>query len=116
MVSKRRHKRIQVVLPVRVIGQDISGKPFTELAHTLDITCAGARLGAIHHHVKPGDAIKVQYRQRSIQFRIVWIQLLEGSSTEYQIGLEAVTPVMDAWGLESREKNLPDDYMTPATS
>ena len=46
--GNRRHRRIKMVLPVRISGKDSANKPINELAHTLDITPNGARLGAIH--------------------------------------------------------------------
>jgi hypothetical protein len=102
-----------MVLSVRVWGRDISGSKFEELAHTLDITPSGARLGAIHHHVKVGDTILIQYRQQKTHFRTVWIKLVEGSS-EYQIGIEAASPSRNAWGLELAESKAVDDYLPPS--
>jgi len=81
---------MKAVLPVRVWGTDVSGSSFQQPAHTLDITPAGARLGAIHHELKAEDKLTVQYRQRKAEFRIVWTKLLEGAR-EYQVGLQAVT-------------------------
>ena len=43
--GNRRQKRIKMVLPVRISGKDSANKPINELAHTLDITPNGARLG-----------------------------------------------------------------------
>ncbi len=97
-MNKRRHKRIKMVLPVKISAKDVFDNHFDELAHTLDITNTGARLGAIRHHLKPGDKLLLQYRQRKIQFRVVWVKLLEGT-TEYQIGVEATTSG-ETWGLE----------------
>ena len=54
-VGNRRHKRIKMVLPVRISGKDSANNPINELAHTLDITPNGARLGAIHHALKMGQ-------------------------------------------------------------
>lgn len=98
-MNKRRHKRIKMVLPVRITAKDASNKQFDELAHTLDITNSGARLGAIRHHLKPGDKLLLQYRQRKINFRVVWVKQLEGTS-EYQVGVEAATHGGETWGLE----------------
>ena len=41
--SNRKLDRIRAVLPVRVRGKDTSGAVFETLAHTLDLTPAGAR-------------------------------------------------------------------------
>lgn len=97
-LGKRRHKRIKMVLPLRIWAKDAANKPFNELAHTLDITPVGARLGAVHHTLKPGDRLMVQYRQRKIQFRVIWVRPLEGTS-EYQVGVEAIGGG-ETWGLE----------------
>ncbi|HVO79163.1 MAG TPA: PilZ domain-containing protein [Terriglobales bacterium] len=99
MKNKRRHKRIKMVLPVRITAKDGSDNQFDELAHTLDITNCGARLGAIRHPFKPGDKLLLQYRQRKIHFRVVWVRLLEGT-TEYQIGVETINQGGETWGLE----------------
>ena len=56
-MNKRRQTRIKMVLPVRISAKDRSDNQFDELAHTLDITNSGARLGAIHHPFKPGDTL-----------------------------------------------------------
>ena len=45
-IGQRRHKRIKVVLPVRICGKDAANNSVNELVHTLDITPNGARLGA----------------------------------------------------------------------
>ena len=96
--AQRRHKRIKMVLPIRVSANDKTNTPYHELAHTLDITPQGARLGAIRHEPKPGDKMCIQYRQRKIQVRVVWVHPLEGTS-EFQVGVEAFEGG-ETWGLE----------------
>src|SRR5436309_3317838 len=59
-IGKRRHKRIKMVLPVKVSGCDAANNLISELAHTLDITPDGARLGAIRHPLKTGDKLTLQ--------------------------------------------------------
>jgi hypothetical protein len=108
-IGHRRHKRIKMVLPVRISGKDSSNNPINELAHTLDITPNGARLGAIHHMLKVGDKLTLQYRQRRIKFRVVWIKPLEGTS-EYQVGLEGLGSGGENWGLELPEEDAIDEY------
>jgi hypothetical protein len=98
-MNKRRHKRIKMVLPVKITAKDATNQQFDELAHTLDITNSGARLGAIRHPLKPGDKLLLQYRQRKINFRVVWVRQLEGTS-EYQVGVEAINHGGETWGLE----------------
>jgi len=108
-IGHRRHKRIRMVLPVRISGKDSSNNPINELAHTLDITPNGARLGAIHHMLKMGDKLTLQYRQRRIKFRVVWIKPLQGTS-EYQVGLEGLGSSGENWGLELPEEDAIDEY------
>ncbi|HEX3819620.1 MAG TPA: PilZ domain-containing protein [Candidatus Sulfotelmatobacter sp.] len=101
-VSRRRGNRTKAVLPVRIKGKDSTGAAFEELAHTLDVTASGARLGSIRRALNVLDEVTVFFRQRKLQFRVVWIKQLKGTS-EFQIGLQAVMQEKEAWGL-----NLPE--------
>jgi len=96
--DQRRGSRTKAVLPVRARGKDSSGKPFDALVHTLDVTPDGVRLGSVRHQLQVGNEVTVFYRQRKIQFRVIWTKKLEGTS-EFQIGLEALTRDSEAWGL-----------------
>lgn len=100
--TKRRHKRIKMVLPLKVSSKNASNQAVNELAHTLDITPMGARLGAIRHLLKPGETLTIQYRQRRFQCRVVWVRQLEGT-LEYQVGVEA-TGSGETWGIELADK------------
>jgi hypothetical protein len=99
---KRSQGRMKAVLPVRVRGTDTDGKTFEVLAHTLDVTPAGVRLGAIRRELKRLDLVTVLYRQRRMEFRVVWIKRLTGAA-EYQVGLQAVAQDKEAWGLNLSE-------------
>ncbi len=96
--GKRRHKRIKMVLPLKLWTKDVSNNSVNELAHTLDITPFGARLGAIRNLLKTGETVTIQYRQRRFQCRVVWVRQLEGSK-EYQVGVEAIGGG-ETWGIE----------------
>src|SRR5579864_311654 len=96
--DQRRGNRTKAVLPVRVKGIDSAGKAFDELVHTLDVTPDGVRLGSVRHQLKVLDEVTVFYRKRKIQFRVVWTKKLAGTS-EFQVGLKAVTQDSEAWGL-----------------
>lgn len=101
-VNQRRGKRTKAVLPVRVKGTDSTGKAFEELVHTLDVTPAGVRLGSVRRELNVLDEITVFYRTRKIQFRVVWTKKLKGTS-EFQVGLQAVTQDREAWGMNFSE-------------
>jgi ribosomal 50S subunit-recycling heat shock protein len=99
---------MKMVLPVRVWARDAANKPVLELAHTLDITPNGARLGAVRHQVKAGDKLTLQYHQRKIQFRVVWVAPVQGKA-EFQVGLQTIGGG-ETWGLELSGCLKPDDY------
>ena len=113
--NQRKRDRIRAVLPVKIWGRDAAGESFEGLAHTLDITPQGGRLGAIHHSLKPLDQLTVQYRQHKMEFRVVWIKRLDKGS-EYQIGLQSMTPDREAWGLQGDSRASAHHGMTATAS
>ena len=104
-MNQRRKDRTKAVLPVKVKGKDSAGATFEELAHTLDVTAAGARLGSIRRELNVLDEITVFYRQRKMHFRVVWVKKLQGTS-EFQIGLKALTQDKDGWGLTEEQQGV----------
>jgi hypothetical protein len=103
--EKRGQNRTRAVLPVRVRGKDASGKSFEDLVHTLDITPTGARLAAIRHSLKVGDQITLTYRQRKIEFQVIWTKQIQGTA-EHQVGVRAMARDGDAWGVNRSETNV----------
>jgi len=114
--NQRRGKRTKAVLPVKMKGHDNTGKPFEELVHTLDVTTTGVRLGSVHHELNVLDEVTVFYRTRKIQFRVVWTKKMKGTS-EFQIGLQAVTQDREAWGMsfETQSQPVPQSTASQAT-
>ena len=96
--KNRRTSRTKAVLPVRIKGTDSSGKPFEDLAHTLDVTPTGVRLGSVRRELSQEDEVTLFFRQRKMQFRVVWTKKMKGTS-EFQVGLQALTQEKEAWGL-----------------
>ena len=84
------------MLPVRVRGVDASGAAFEELAHTLNLTTLGVRLGSIRRQLNPLDTVIVFYRQRRMEFKVIWTKLLDGRS-EYQVGLQVLSHAKEGW-------------------
>ncbi len=109
--KQRRGSRTKAVLPVRVKGTDRTGKPFEELVHTLDVTPSGVRLGSVRHELNVLDEITVFYRTRKIQFRVVWTKKMTGTS-EFQVGLQAVTQEREAWGMSFE----PQSHLAPQSA
>ena len=106
VTNQRRGKRTKAVLPVRMKGNDSTGKAFEELVHTLDVTPSGVRLGSVRHELNVLDEITVFYRTRKIQFRVVWTKKLKGTS-EFQVGLQAVMQDREAWGMNLDPQSQP---------
>ena len=100
--KKRRDNRTKAVLPVRIKGKDSAGKAFEELAHTLDVNASGVRLGSVRRELSTGDEVTVFFRQRKMQFRVVWTRKMKGTS-EFQVGLQALTQEKETWGLRFAE-------------
>jgi hypothetical protein len=112
--NHRRGSRTKAVLPVRVKGKDSSGKVFDELAHTLDVTPSGVRLGSVRRDLSVQEEVTLFYRGRRMQFRVVWTKLMKGTS-EFQIGLQALTLEREAWGISLSEPPGPRPAVTQAT-
>jgi hypothetical protein len=107
--NRRRGNRSKAVLPVRLRAKDSSGKVFEDLVHTLDVTADGARFGSIRRELNILDEITIFYRQRKIQFRVIWTKKMKGTS-EFQVGLQALAQEGEAWGL-----SFPDYKRQPAS-
>ena len=103
--SQRNGSRTKAVLPVRLKGKDSSGAPFEELAHTLDVTPGGLRLGAVRRELNLQEEVTVFYRQRKGQYRVIWTKKLKGTS-EFQVGLQSVVQDGDALWLGSPESKI----------
>jgi hypothetical protein len=93
--TPRRQGRRKAVIPVTISGTDGDGKPFQDMAHTLDMTENGLRLGGIRRSLQVDDRVTVQYRHRKVEFRVVWIKPLKGTN-ECQAGLQTIVPG-DTW-------------------
>lgn len=82
------------------------GTAFEELVHTLDVNPTGVRLGAVRHELNALDEITLFFRQRKLQFRVIWTKKMKGTS-EFQVGLQALIQDAEAWGLSAAECKNP---------
>ena len=96
MLNKRTSPRRKMVLPVKVTLDKAN-----HLAHTVDITHTGARLGGLRAQLQPGMIITLQRGSKKAQFRIAWIQQL--APTELQAGIEALDLQKNFWGVDLSE-------------
>ena len=88
-----------MVLPVKVSIDSV-----THLAHTIDITDVGARLGALRTQIQPGTIISLQRGSKKAKFRVEWIREL--ISNELQAGIECVEPQTNFWGVDLSDRKL----------
>src|SRR5438270_250950 len=111
-MGKRKNSRTKMVLPLRVWGTDATGKTFMLMAHTLDVSPTGARLGGFRSQVAPGDVVGVQYRMQKQQFRVAWVGR-PGTSRDSQIGIEYLDRERKILGLELPRAETVDEYQPP---
>ena len=111
-MGNRRKLRLKMVLPVRIWGADVDGKPFSQLAHTLDLTSSGARVGGMRVLLNSREVVWLQCRHRKAQFRVVWTGR-PGGSREHQVGIECTEQMRNIWGLEMEAEAASDPYESP---
>ena len=106
--DRRRQKRTKMVLGVRLfLGDQRRGSEF-QLAHTIDITQAGAKLGGLRASFQPGEVLVLQRGQKKAHFRVIWTREL--SQKEIHIGIEAVEADRSVWGLDLTEDDGAPEY------
>ena len=88
-----------MVLPVKVSIDKV-----THLAHTVDITNTGARLGALRTQLEPGMIISLQRGSQKAKFQIAWIRQL--GPNELQAGIESLQPQNNFWGVDLSDQGL----------
>jgi hypothetical protein len=74
-VDRRKERRVNLELPVRVWGVDRMAHPFAEIVRVRNVSDHGAVLIGMHAKVQTGELLEVQNGSSRAQFRIVWINL-----------------------------------------
>lgn len=110
MLENRRTPRRKMVLAVKVSIDEV-----THLAHTIDITDTGARLGGLRTQLQPGMIISLHRGSHSAKFRIAWIR--QPAPNELQAGIECLQPQNNFWGvdLSDRESDAKHDMQALMT-
>jgi len=88
----RSRLRTAAVLPVEVLRDNGS----KQLAHTLDLTAASARLGGLFLPVEPGEIVEIKRSGAKARFKVVWLGKAGGPSSG-QAGLRAMEPRKSIW-------------------
>jgi Gram-negative bacterial TonB protein C-terminal len=95
----QRYPRTRMVLPLRVwVGEQADETSGLQLAHTIDISPIGGRLGGLRTELLPGQTITLQRGQLRAPFRVIWNTCL--APGENQAGVEAVGLSKNIWGVE----------------
>ena len=74
VMEKRPESRIAADIAVRIWGMDSEGKPFFQNAMASNLSSEGALLSRIHHALKQGEIIGVQYGDKKGRFEIKWLK------------------------------------------
>jgi len=107
MLETRKSPRRKMVLPVKVTIDEV-----THLAHTVDITHTGARLGGVRTQLQPGATVILQRGSNKTTFRIAWVRQL--SPNELQAGIEALEPQSNFWGVDLSDREREAKKQTQA--
>jgi len=74
-MDRRKERRLDLELPVRIWGVDKMAHPFAELARVRNVSNNGAVLVGVRSKIQPGAVLDVQLGTSRSQFRIVWVSL-----------------------------------------
>jgi hypothetical protein len=106
----QRYKRTKMVLPLRLWPDEDNGQNAAPLlAHTLDISPIGGRLGGLRTPLQAGQTVTLQRGQNRFPFRVIWTKQL--GPGEIQAGIESAVLEEKVWGVD-----LPDEPVAPANS
>lgn len=96
-MTRPSEQRIRAEIAVRVFGMDAANKPFNNLAHTIEVSDTGARLGGIVVPLKLDDIIGVQNNAEKARFRVLATAVPESQETG-QVELHCLQPEKKIWG------------------
>jgi PilZ domain len=89
MDDQQTEPRFSVDLPVRVWGMTAAGRPFSQSAHALNISSAGALISGVESVLKVGDVIGVQFKDRKTRCTVLSV-INTGPVRKNQVGIELV--------------------------
>jgi hypothetical protein len=74
-MDRRKERRLNLELPVRIWGVDRMARPFAEMVRVRNVSDHGAILVGLRSKLETGEVLDVQHGAARAQFRIVWISL-----------------------------------------
>lgn len=104
-MGRRTKNRIELVLPVRIWGMDSAGKPFSQFAHTIDVSHEGERLAGVRCLLGLDDVIGLQYKQLKVRCKVVWVGH-PGTAKHDQVAFEYLEKEKNIWALEVPKQEI----------
>jgi hypothetical protein len=95
-LGKRRDPRIEVSVPVLLVGTDEGGRPLNQRVTTVNISRRGAQLQGVHGRLRPGDRVTLTRGDKNEVFRVAWVGA-EGSPLTGQVGVSAAEATCNFW-------------------
>jgi hypothetical protein len=102
MLNQRTSPRRKMVLPVKVTLDTVN-----HLAHTVDITNTGARLGGLRTQLQPGMIVTLHRGSKKAKFRIAWIRQI--APNEQQAGIVSLELQNNFWGVDLSDQEHKQD-------
>jgi hypothetical protein len=96
VMEKRPESRIAADIPVRIWGMDADGKPFFQSAMASSLSSEGALLSRIHHTLKQGEIIGIQYGDKKARFEIKWLKVV-GVPKTFEAGVQLLAGQTVPW-------------------
>jgi len=101
ILEKRTVRRTKMVVALKVLKSQPEGQDQQFIAHTLDISSVGARIGAVRELIQPGSLVTIQRKQTRAQCRVMWSRTI--APGEIQIGIEFLGCEAQIWELDLDE-------------
>ena len=112
-MEKRPELRVSADLPVRIWGMDADGKPFFQNATASNLSSEGALLSDVHHVLKAGEVIGIQYGDRKSRFEVKWVNAADRGI--FEVGIRVLSGQVVPWADVTAE-NRSAARLSPTTS
>ena len=96
-MDKRPESRVSADIPVRVWGMDADGRPFFQNATACNLSSEGAQLSRVHHSLKTGEIIGIQYGDKKARFHVIWVKE-SGIPGRIEVGIKILVNQQTPWG------------------
>jgi len=92
-MDRRKERRLDLEMPVRIWGMDRMSRPFAEIVRAGNVSPRGAVLTGVRAKIQVGELLDVQNGASQAQFRIMWVNL------SGEAGIQALEMEPPIWGI-----------------